>query len=217
MLSQHHQNDPEWVAHLQRTLVDLGYDPGPVDGQFGPRTDAAVRRFQSDNGLAADGVVGPMTWATLNGEPVPVGGGGSGGPSGDDQDAGGGFGQAGGGGGGGGTEGGATLQASCGITGFTADAVSFVVTNIGELTWAQGDVAYDLIVMRAGTLVQQENQAIVGLAPSRDFIRDVPFLGAHFEADYVASLTVVDLHTNAPLCTDVSEFSNVVTPETGGF
>jgi hypothetical protein len=166
-----------------------------------------VRQFQFDNDLGADGVVGPMTWASLNGEPVPVGG--------DTDDS-----LGGGGGGGGGTAGGATLQASCAITAFSVEAVSFEVTNIGELTWAQGDVAYDLIVMRAGVLVQQENQAIVGLSPNNSFIRDVPFLGAHLEADYVASLTVIDLHTQGVLCTDVREFSNVTTevevPETGG-
>ena len=117
----------------------------------------------------------------------------------------------------GGTEGGATLQANCSITDFNEAAVSFVVTNVGELTWGQGDVAYDLIVMRAGVLVQQENQAIVGLSPNNDFVRDVPFLGAHLEADYVAALTVIDLHSNSVLCSDTREFSNVVAPETGGF
>jgi peptidoglycan hydrolase-like protein with peptidoglycan-binding domain len=36
-----------------------------ADGIFGPRTDAATRRFQTDNGLSVDGIIGPNTWSVL--------------------------------------------------------------------------------------------------------------------------------------------------------
>ena len=53
------------VRVLQRTLRQLGWAPGPVDGLFGPRTEAAVLRFQAAGGLAVDGVVGAHTWKAL--------------------------------------------------------------------------------------------------------------------------------------------------------
>ncbi|MDX1691302.1 MAG: peptidoglycan-binding protein [Acidimicrobiia bacterium] len=56
------------VADLQELLVDLGYDPGPADGVFGSKVASAVRTFQSDRGLAADGAVGPRTRAALDAE-----------------------------------------------------------------------------------------------------------------------------------------------------
>lgn len=43
----------------------LGVDP---IGKFGPKTDAAVKAWQSANGLTPDGIVGPNTWAKLFGE-----------------------------------------------------------------------------------------------------------------------------------------------------
>lgn len=53
------------VRDLQEGLRAGGFDPGPVDGIFGPRTDTAVRAFQADRGLEVDGIVGPRTWEAL--------------------------------------------------------------------------------------------------------------------------------------------------------
>jgi putative chitinase len=53
------------VKQLQQALKDAGFDPGGVDGDFGPNTTAAVRAFQQDKGLSVDGVAGQETLAAL--------------------------------------------------------------------------------------------------------------------------------------------------------
>ena len=53
------------VAALQQRLLDLGFDPGRCDGIFGVRTEAALRDFQRNVGMAADGILGPTTLAAL--------------------------------------------------------------------------------------------------------------------------------------------------------
>jgi len=54
------------IYKLQLDLFILGYNPGPLDGVYGPKTKAAVVRFQRDHGLIPDGIVGPRTLACLN-------------------------------------------------------------------------------------------------------------------------------------------------------
>lgn len=45
------------VLEVQRALNALGYDAGPEDGKMGPRTEAAIRAFQADEGLPQSGEV----------------------------------------------------------------------------------------------------------------------------------------------------------------
>lgn len=54
------------VVALQQQLLQRGFDPGEINGSFGPPTEAAVRGFQQSIGLEPDGVVGPNTVAALN-------------------------------------------------------------------------------------------------------------------------------------------------------
>jgi peptidoglycan hydrolase-like protein with peptidoglycan-binding domain/DNA invertase Pin-like site-specific DNA recombinase len=62
------------VRKLQQRLRKLDQKPGPVDGLFGPLTEAAVKRFQSSAGLQVDGIAGPRTVKALRSEwPQPVG------------------------------------------------------------------------------------------------------------------------------------------------
>ncbi|MCI6966999.1 NlpC/P60 family protein [bacterium] len=53
------------VKQLQGNLIYLGYLNDVADGIFGAKTEAAVRRYQSRNGLSVDGIVGEKTRAKL--------------------------------------------------------------------------------------------------------------------------------------------------------
>jgi N-acetylmuramoyl-L-alanine amidase len=52
----------EEVRQIQRALKQINFDPGTIDGIYGPRTEDAVRRFQSMyTALTDDGIYGPNT------------------------------------------------------------------------------------------------------------------------------------------------------------
>ena len=53
------------VLLLQQQLNAVGFDPGRIDGIFGPDTETALLTFQRDSGIPADGICGPATIQTL--------------------------------------------------------------------------------------------------------------------------------------------------------
>ncbi|WP_413382539.1 peptidoglycan-binding domain-containing protein [Alkalihalobacillus sp. 1P02AB] len=50
---------------MQTALNAVNFNPGAVDGIYGPKTADVLRRFQSMHGLVADGIYGPATRAKL--------------------------------------------------------------------------------------------------------------------------------------------------------
>ena len=67
-------NKGQLVKRLQRELNEAGYSLS-VDGDFGSKTEQAVKSFQSQAGLEVDGIVGPKTWKALleNTKPIVTG------------------------------------------------------------------------------------------------------------------------------------------------
>ena len=73
----------EWVTYAQQLLTNAGFPPmdHKIDGLYGPLTKEAVRDYQGSHPpLKVDGIIGPKTWAALEG-----GGGGGGGGGGSSQ------------------------------------------------------------------------------------------------------------------------------------
>lgn len=62
----------EAVRVVQLRLNQLGFNCGTVDGIFGSKTNAAVKAFQTKNGLVVDGIVGSKTIAKLFEVPTPA-------------------------------------------------------------------------------------------------------------------------------------------------
>ena len=60
-----------YVRRLRRILVEMKIlDFTHIDGNFAAATETAVKDFQEGNGLVADGIVGPITWAALPADPM---------------------------------------------------------------------------------------------------------------------------------------------------
>lgn len=53
------------VRKIQEKLKRWGYYNGSVDGVYGSKTEAAVKKFQKNNGLTADGIAGKATLAAM--------------------------------------------------------------------------------------------------------------------------------------------------------
>ena len=53
------------VREVQQALARAGFSPGPIDGEYGGQTAAAVRALQMAKGLSVDGEVGPNTAIAL--------------------------------------------------------------------------------------------------------------------------------------------------------
>jgi len=56
---------PHHIERMQEILNKRGADL-ELDGIFGPKTEAAVKKYQKDKGLVVDGIVGPLTYWSLH-------------------------------------------------------------------------------------------------------------------------------------------------------
>lgn len=61
-----HGDDGPAVLRLQHLLSAAGFNPGPLDGDFGPRTERALRQFQAAGGQPVTGQADATTWAALD-------------------------------------------------------------------------------------------------------------------------------------------------------
>jgi formylglycine-generating enzyme required for sulfatase activity len=62
----------DMVRQAQEMLAALGYDPGPIDGDMGRRTTAAVTAFQQSKGIPVDGLVSDVLLLHLRGVAEPA-------------------------------------------------------------------------------------------------------------------------------------------------
>lgn len=60
-----HDKRASMVRSAQQSLNDKGYDAGPADGRWGPKTEEALRKFQAASGIQATGQLDSATVAAL--------------------------------------------------------------------------------------------------------------------------------------------------------
>ena len=56
------------TREIQEALTALGYEPGPIDGIYGPRTKQAIQAFERAMGMTPTGVATTELWRSLQGE-----------------------------------------------------------------------------------------------------------------------------------------------------
>lgn len=61
-------NPADSIEGIQQRLSNLGFHCGPIDGLKGPKTEAAIRAWQQEKELTADGIIGPQTRGSLTSE-----------------------------------------------------------------------------------------------------------------------------------------------------
>ena len=61
------------VKELQEILKEAGFQPGPIDGEMGPRTRAAIREFQKKEGWMPSGIVDFETWTEVSRQKTQLG------------------------------------------------------------------------------------------------------------------------------------------------
>jgi uncharacterized protein (TIGR02594 family) len=61
------------VRSIQQHLATLGFDPGPIDGIYGPHTESAILAFKRSMGLRLRPWVGPQTWELLHQSTLDLG------------------------------------------------------------------------------------------------------------------------------------------------
>ncbi len=61
---------PVAPREVQTALQNAGYYSGNIDGKIGGKTIEAIKKFQRDNNLKVDGIVGASTWAQMKSAPA---------------------------------------------------------------------------------------------------------------------------------------------------